>query len=191
MLAEYSDGYFQTILFCLFWFIQFTNKMICISKNQQRKIQYRSKILGPKYVHITCLRVNTHASVSMTRAWDTRRIGYYSIVIQYYTSCRSVSCLYWHKVISYYPLAKARLVSDVKVNFISNKSLKNGAFPFSSALNSYLIREKNNSKLPVTKSSKESVRCHTTSLAFINLTYISLAKSCVIWHVKMNFKIRA
>ena len=118
------------------------------------------------------------------------RIGYYSIDIEYYTSCRSFSCLYWHTVASYYPLAKTRLVWDVKVNFISNKSLNNRAFPFSSALNSYLIREKNNSKLPVAKSSKESVRCplsHDSSLAFINLTYNSLAKSRVIWRVKMNF----
>ena len=41
------------------------------------------------------------------------RIGYYSIVIQYYTSCRSFSCLYWHTVTSYYPLAKTRLVWNV------------------------------------------------------------------------------
>ena len=47
------------------------------------------------------------------------------------------------------------------------------------------VRDKINSKLPVAKSSKESVHCHS-SLAFINLTYNSHAKSRVIWGVKMN-----
>ena len=35
---EYGGGYIQTILFCLFGFIQLMNKMICISQMQHKKI---------------------------------------------------------------------------------------------------------------------------------------------------------
>ena len=121
------------------------------------------------------------------------RIGYYSIVIQYYTSCRSVSRLYWYTVTSYYPIAKTFLVWDVKVNFISNESLNNGAFPFSSALISYLIREKNNSKLPVVKSSKESVRCHQLVACLDKPnTQFAHKKSCYLARQnEFHFKIRA
>ena len=38
VLDEYGGGYMQTILFCLFGFIQLMNKMICISQIQHIKI---------------------------------------------------------------------------------------------------------------------------------------------------------
>jgi len=38
--AECSGGYIQTVLFCLFEFVQHTNKIICIAKNQRVKIAW-------------------------------------------------------------------------------------------------------------------------------------------------------
>ena len=46
---------------------------------------------------------------------------------------------------------------------------------------------KKNLNFPVAKSSKESVITHDAWLAFIYLTYNSLAKARLVWHVRMNF----
>ena len=87
------------------------------------------------------------------------------------------------------PLGKIGLVWRVKMNFISNESLNNGTFPrFKRFLMPYRTRDTKIKIFPSRNHQKNQLSHIRRHLSLsTKRSYNLLAKTCLVWRVKMNF----